>query len=313
MLVAELSRNRRLGVEFEVAVPQVGAGQSDDVRRTLAQVLSANGVPSVVRGYSHRAVPEGSDVAVEYDASVRGESRYRGIRWVSVEVKTRILSGMDDWERVVPPMLDILRYMGARVNSSCGHHVHVELSEAKDRPAVIRSLYNLIHRNENIIYGLVPPSRSSSNYSTPMPDLGGRLASCMTMASFQRELGSLPRASGTNWTHLWGESPRVEYRYSSSTLNVEEARHWARLMLRMTDHACLRTCKAAKVQLPKERTSLDKMLITLGLRVNSRVYSKVCPELRKTGRYLLRRWKELNLSDEQATMGDETGIVVSPS
>ena len=294
MLVAELSRNRRLGVEFEVAVPQVGAGQSDDVRRTLAQVLSANGVPSVVRGYSHREVPEGSDVAVEYDASVRGESRYRGIRWVSVEVKTRILSGMDDWERVVPPMLDILRYMGARVNSSCGHHVHVELAEAKDRPAVIRSLYNLIHRNENILYGLVPPSRLRSHYSTPMPDLGGRLASCSTMASFRRELGSLPRASGTNWTHLWGEAPRVEYRYSSSTLSVEKARHWARLMLRLTDHACARTCKATKAQLPRERKSLDKMLITLGLRVNSRVYATVCPELRQTGRYLLRRWKDLN-------------------
>ena len=297
MLVAELSRNRRLGVEFEVAVPQVGGGQSDDVRRTLAQALSANGVPSVVRGYSHRDVPDGADVAVEYDASVRGESRYRGIRWVSVEVKTRILSGLDDWERVVPPMLDILRYMGARVNSSCGHHVHVELAEAKDRPTVIRSLYNLIHRNENVIYGLVPPSRERGSYSIPMPDIGGRLASCSTMASFQRELGTLPRSSGTNWTHMWGKAPRVEYRYSASTLNVEKARHWARLVLRLTDHACARSCKATKAQLPKERASLDKMLVTLGLKVNSRVYSKVSPELRQTGRYLLRRWKGLNEAD----------------
>ena len=216
MLVAELSRNRRLGVEFEVAVPQVGGGQSDDVRRTIAHVLSANGVPAVARGYSHREVPEGSDVAVEYDASVRGESKYQGIRWVSVEVKTRILTNLDDWEHVVPPMLDILRYLGARVNSSCGHHVHVELAEAKERPAVIRSLYNLIHRNEKVIYGLVPPSRQQGSYSVPMPDIGGRLASCSTMACFRRELGSLPRTSGMNWTHLWGEAPRVEYRYSAS-------------------------------------------------------------------------------------------------
>lgn len=309
MLVAELSRNRRLGVEFEVAVPQVGAGQSDDVRRTLAQVLSANGVPSVVRGYSHREVPEGSDVAVEYDASVRGESRYRGIRWVSVEVKTRILSGMDDWERVVPPMLDILRYMGARVNSSCGHHVHVEFAEARERPAVIRSLYNLVHRNERVIYGLVPPSRHSSTYSTPMPDVGGRLASCSSLASFRRELEGLPRTSGTNWTHLWGSAPRIEYRYSSSTLNVEKARHWARLMLRLTDHAAQRSCKATKAQLPRDRDSLDKMLVTLGLKVNSRVYSKVCPELRQTGRYLLRRWKELN----EAAGEREATTVIMPS
>jgi hypothetical protein len=141
MLVSELNRNsRRLGCEFEVAVPQVGGGQSDDVRKVIAQVLSANDVPAVARGYSHRPVPDGADVCVEYDSSVRGESRFRGVQWVSVEVKTRILSGMDDWEQVVPPMLEILKYLGARVNSSCGHHIHVELAEAKSKPAVIRSL-----------------------------------------------------------------------------------------------------------------------------------------------------------------------------
>ena len=259
MLSAELNRNsRRLGCEFEVAVPQVGGGQSDDVRKVIAQVLSANNVPAVSRGYSHRPVPDAADVCVEYDSSVRGESRYRGISWVSVEVKTRILNGMDDWERVVPPMLNVLKYLGARVNSSCGHHIHVEWSEARTRPAV------------------------------------SRLAGCRTMSCFKSELQRLPRSSGVNWTHLWGSAPRIEYRYASSTLNVEKARHWARLMLRMTDHSCNRTCKATKVQLPNERASLDKMLITLGLKVNSRVYSKVAPELRESGKFLLKRWKELN-------------------
>jgi len=294
MLNAELSRNRRLGVEFEMVIPQIGGGVSDDVRKVIAQVLTANDVPAVARGYCHRPVPHGADVCVEYDSSVRGESRYRGISWVSVEVKTRILNSLEDWEQVVPPMLDVLRYLGARVNSSCGHHIHVELSEAKDRPAVIRSLFNTIHRNENVIFGLVPPSRLTNHYCQKLPDMPGRLARCRTMSCFKSELQRLTRSSGVNWTHLWGSEPRVEYRYAASTLNVEKARHWARLMLRMTDHACNRTCKATKVQLPNERASLDKMLTTLGLKVNSRVYSRVDPELRESGKYLLKRWKELN-------------------
>ena len=295
MLSSELNRDsRRLGCEFEVAVPMVGGEESNAVRKLIAQVLSANGVPALARGYSHRPVPEGADVCIEYDSSVRGESRYRGIRWVSIEAKTRILNGMNDWERVVPKMLDILRYLGARVNSSCGHHVHVELSEARERPTVIRSLYNTLHRNENLIYGHVPPSRNSNSYCRRLPDMPSRLANCRIMSCFKNELQQLPRESGTNWKHMWGVHPRIEYRYASSTLNVEKARHWARLMLRMTDHACARTCKATKVQLANERPDLDKMLTTLGLKVNSRVYSKVDPELRDTGRYLLKRWKQLN-------------------
>ncbi len=293
MLTATLNRNsRRLGVEFEFAVPQVGAGQSDDVRKTLAQVLSANGVPSVVRGYSHRPVPAGADVCIEYDASVRGESRYRGIRWVSVEAKTRILSGLDDWEQVVPKMLDIVRYLGGRVNTSCGHHVHVELEEALSRPAVVRSLYNAIHRYESVIYSILPPSRRSGHYSQPMPDISGRLAKCRTLRCMQRGLESLPRHSGTNWNHLFGPSPRVEYRYAASTLNVEKARQWARFLLRLTDHAVVRNCKATKAQLPPCRESVVKMATSIGLKPNSKVYSTIDPELRETGRWLTQRWEQ---------------------
>jgi hypothetical protein len=37
------------------------------------------------------------------------------------------------------------------------------------------------------------------------------------------------------------------------------------------------------------------MLTTCGFKVNTKVYSKVDPALRQTGRYyLLKRWKELN-------------------
>jgi len=312
MLSSEVSRNRRLGVEIEVTIPLVGGGQSSDVRRVIAQVLSANNISAVARGYSHRPVPDGADVCVEYDSSVRGESRFQGITWIPIEVKTRILTGMDDYERVVSPMIDVLKYLGARVNSSCGYHIHVELSEAKGRPAVIRSLYNTIHRNENVIFGLVPPSRLTNHFCQKLPDMPGRLADCRTMGCFKSELQRLTRSSGVNWTHMWGSEPRVEYRYASSTLNVEKARHWARLMLRMTDHACTRTCKSTKVQLPNERASLEKMLTTLGLKVNSKVYSKVAPELRDTGKFLLRRWKELNGDQEHSLSRSRRGSALEP-
>ena len=71
--------------------------------------------------------------------------------------------------------------------------------------------------------------------------------------------------------------------------------------MRFIDQAIQRNCKASQVQLPNDKASLLRMLVTLGLKPNSRVFAKVDPELRATGRFLLRRWKELN---KEADGGD---------
>src|SRR5688572_20090872 len=107
MLIAALNKNRTIGAEYEMTCPLVGAGSGTDVQQTLATVLSANGIRAIAREYSHAPLPSGTDVAVEYDGSVQGESRYHGIRWFPVEIKTRILHGIDDWEQIVPTALEI--------------------------------------------------------------------------------------------------------------------------------------------------------------------------------------------------------------
>src|SRR4051812_35485254 len=125
-LVAELNLNRRMGAEYEMTLPLVGTGSGRDVQNCLASILTSNGVRAVARDYSHEPVPSGIDVCVERDGSICGETRYQGISWIPVEVKTRILAGPTEWEGIVPRTLDICRYMGARVNASTGHHLHVE-------------------------------------------------------------------------------------------------------------------------------------------------------------------------------------------
>tara|TARA_R110002072_G_scaffold185761_1_gene342644 strand:- start:298 stop:1254 length:957 start_codon:yes stop_codon:yes gene_type:complete len=313
MLVSELNRNRRIGTEFEFVLPQIGSGNGSDVRRTLAEVLSANGLPTVARGYSHRPVPAGAVLAVEYDGSVRGESRYRGIQWQSVELKTKILDGIDEWESIVPKALNICRYLGGRVNVSTGHHVHISMPEVKESPTAFRSIYNTIHRFEPLIYGLVAASRSTGHYAKPMIDQPALLNGCKNLSSISAALSRHPRTSGFNAIHLFDSDPRWESRYHGGTLDVDKARNWLRFMLKITDHACQRTCKAAKSQHPNNRESIDKMLVTLGLKVNSRVYAQVSPELRETGKFLLCRWKELNADQEHSlSRSRQVSEVVEP-
>jgi len=306
MLIAELNRTRRIGAEYEMTVPLVGTGTGADVQQTLARVLTANGIGAIARGYSHAPVPDGADVAVESDSSVEGESRYQGIVWHPVEIKTRILNGYDDWETVVPKMLEISKYMGARVNTSCGHHLHCSIPEFKEDPRVIRSLWNLLHRFEPVIFGLLAPSRRHSNFCRPLP-LASKLGA-NTRLGFRRLLRAYDRYQGLNVTHLFDDHPRIELRYCQGLLDAMKARHWIRFCLQIVQHAVVtRNCQAAPFPLPNDRKSLDKLLVTAGFKVNTRVYAKVSPELRETGRYLLKRWKQFNsdsLEEYKAAMVD---------
>ena len=299
MLTAELNRSRKLGCEFEMTVPLVGSGTGTDVQNTLANVLTANGLLSTARSYSHSRLAEPVELAVEYDSSIRGESLYSGITWHSVELKTNILNGLDDFERIVPKALSICSYMGARVNKSTGFHLHIGLPEVVQKPTVLKSLVNLFYRFEPVIYGLVAPSRSNNAYTMALDfDTVKQLQKCRAVSSFRTRLLNWNRKTGINLTHVFSGSyssgPRIEFRYHQGTLAVEKARHWVRFILQMVEHGCMRSCHHSVKQVPNTRQGLEKLLVSCGFKVNSRVYSRVSPELRETGRFLIQRWKRFN-------------------
>jgi len=309
MLAAELNRSRKLGVEYEMTFPLVGSGNGRDVQQALARVLTANGLRAVARGYSHEPLPPGMDLAIEHDMSVQGESRYAGITWHPVEFKTRIID-YNEWEMMIPKALEICAYMGGRINRTCGHHVHLALDEVHQRSQglkVIRSLYNLMHRFEPVVYGLVSQSRRNpSGYSSPLPGQSRMFHGCSGVRSFRKILSGFERRFGLNLTHVLEEKPHVEFRYHQGTLDVEKARHWLRLCLQLTQHAVTRNCAAAEKQTCNDRKGFDALRYTIGLKSNAGIYAKVCDELKETSRYLLRRWNAFNMQPSE-TSGNGQG------
>ena len=288
---------RTLGAEFEAAVPLVGQGTTLDVQRQIAGILSANGIRAGYRAYSHMPLPPETDIMVESDSSVHGESRLAGITWAALEVKTRILQGLADYERVVPKTLEVLRALNCKVNASTGHHLHVGFYEVNEDARVIRSLYNLVHRFEPVIFSLVSASRRSNSYCRPLPDVTKLLHGCRKLPCFQEGLGRFEKYQALNWSNLFNNdgAPRVEFRYHQGTLDPTKALHWARLCTQLINHAAIRSCQASNEQVQPTKDGLRKLLTTTGFKVNTKVYSKICPELKQTGRYyLLKRWKELN-------------------
>ena len=300
MLTAGLNTARRLGCEFEMAVPLNGKGDGKDVQDKLARILTANGLRAISRPYSNKKLKDGIDLAIENDCSIHGESHYTSMTYVPIEAKTRILNGMDDLEKIVPDTLNICREIGATVNKTCGFHVHIELKEVKRKPSIIRSLFNLFHRFEPVIYGFVDPNRSDNDNACPIPaSWSGMLQKCCSVRNHFAALVDWPCASGLNLTHLFrgstfSKEPRIEIRYHQGTLSPEEVRHWVRFCLRLIDHACNRSSHAYSSQAQNDRQELENLFKTCGFKVNNKIYSKVCPELQDTRKYLIRRWKHYN-------------------
>lgn len=301
---AQINRSRPLGVEHEFAIPMIGRSTPSEVQALIAQILTANGLSAISRPYCHDPIDQQYVLAVERDGSIQGEQRYAGVTWVPIEIKTRPLSGYDEWEAIVPKMLAICAYLGGRATRSCGYHVHLALREFIDRPVVARSLFNLFHRFEPVIYRLLPPSRTNNRYCQPLPEQSGLLTPCKTGEFLGTALSKTgTRYSGLNLTHLHDPAgPHVELRYAAGTLDVEKARHWLRFCLQMVQHAVTRTCHAGE-RVKATRGGLDRLFTCVGLKVNSRLYTTVAAELRETARFLLRRWHRFS---DQTTLSAET-------
>ncbi|HRY71327.1 MAG TPA: amidoligase family protein [Phycisphaerae bacterium] len=293
--------DRRMGLELEFVVPVIGTGETRDVQELLARILTNQGIPSHVRPYSHAMIPVGFDLCVEHDSSLTGDTRYSGITWAQVEVKTRPMT-YPEVARVLPPALDVIRYLGARITTSCGFHVHHDLSEIVERPQIARNLQHLWWRYHRVMYGMVAPSRHNNRYCRPPErDQATRFDNCRTYELLCQRLTRCDRHVGLNLTNVANPSRRtVEWRLHGGTIEWPKVKNWVLATQRWVEHACQRSCQYRPVPSPNARSGLDALLLSTGLRPNSRIYAKVDTELRTVGRYLLRRWKHFNGQSEES-------------
>lgn len=291
--------NRLIGVEIEVVVPIIGTGDNRDVQNLLAEVLTNQGIPALSRGYSHSPISSSYKLAVEHDTSLHDESRYAGLRWSKIEVKSAPMEWAE-LERILPPALDVIKYFGARVNHSCGLHVHHHLPEVVDRPLIVRNLQHLWWRFHKVMYGLVPPSRMSNHYChPPLPQDATHYDNCFSHARLCGALARTHRYCGLNLSNLaQRDRLTVEWRIHSGSTDYEKIRAWVLATQRWVEHAVMRNCHYRPEPMQNTQEGLNALLVTTGLKMNSRIYKKVDKDLRQVGKYLLKRWKHFNVPRE---------------
>jgi hypothetical protein len=294
---ASINATRTIGVEVEFVIPIIGHGENYDVQRLIADVLTRQGLPAVCRGYSHQPIPTEAIFAVEHDSSLRDEERFSGVRWAKVELKTAPLSWAE-LERVMPPALEIVNYLGGRINASCGLHTHHHLPEAVEQPQVVRNLQHAWWRIHQIALNLVAPSRRNNQYCRrPTRDEAVQFDAVRTYDRLCQTLRRLDRYAAVNFVNLLlPERMTVEFRLHQGTLDWPKIRAWALFTQRLVEHAVARSCQFTAEPLKNSRAGLNAMLITVGLKPNSRIYHKVSKDLRDVGRFLLKRWRHFNPS-----------------
>lgn len=98
-------------------------------------------------------IPFGKWVSVCGDGSIEHDDG-------EMDKEIRVCVKREEVREVLPNLLKTLDYMGARVNKSCGLHVHIDQRQAID-PALN---FQKLVRSLGLLYQVIPPSRKTNTY-----------------------------------------------------------------------------------------------------------------------------------------------------
>lgn len=170
----------------------------------VASALNSAGIPCTVEHYNHETRRHWKIV---HDGSVRGRSPF--------ELVSPPLAGQAGLNQVVTVM-SILRSLGAKVNATCGLHVHH--SGAGLRPEQLRRVEQVYSHFYPIFRQAFPNSRQFNQYCQVPSD--GRVRT----DSAQNRVG-VNRYRAVNLSAMLRHGT-VEFRQHQGTLNGDKAEAW---------------------------------------------------------------------------------------
>jgi hypothetical protein len=210
--------NLKFGVEIEA----VGASMS-----TVADALNRAGVPCRVEGYTHATMAHWKVVS---DASLTGNMAF--------ELVSPILQGEHGLMQVVR-VCEALATIGAKVNNSCGLHVHVD-----GRALTVSQLANVCKmwlKYETCFDQVLPESRRNNVYCRSikskfqtLAEGFDKLTKCTTVAALTGVMNGDGAYRTSRYHKLNLESMTrhgtVEFRQHSGTVDGEKIVNWVKLV-----------------------------------------------------------------------------------
>lgn len=221
--------DRAFGVEFEIQPPRASEhiDRNDQMHQT-AELLSANGIVTRSRGYTHDVV---SYWKIVTDGSVSG----------GYELVSPILKGLEGLAQV-EKVCQTLTSAGYRVDRSCGLHVHVDARDF-DRKALIRLVRQFLIEEHNFDK-FVTSNRLENDYCmSNIARFGNHGTRLQTLKYAHQNLGNeaqtiyrqiaTSRYYKLNLDALWRQHT-VEFRMHQGTIDATTAIRWIRACVMFT-------------------------------------------------------------------------------
>lgn len=185
--------------------------------------ITAAGIECFDAGYSHQTH---SQWKVVRDGSLTNGG--------GLEVVSPVLRGADGFDQV-RKVCAALATVGARVDRTCGLHVHVGVRDFVSLDFMKRLAVDYAHF-ESVIDMVMPASRrgSSNTYCRPMAPFIAQINAARSMDALQATLTT--RYTKLNLTSFWRHGT-VEFRQHSGTVEAEKMINWTKLCLRMVEAA----------------------------------------------------------------------------
>lgn len=238
---AQTVTNGTFGVEIECF-----GVTADQITRALRNA----GISAMSERYNHNTV---SYWKVTTDASIRDDQGNGGSS-VGVEVVSPVLSGAEGL-RQVRIVVEKLAELGAKVNRTCGLHVHHDAADFSTM--MMKNLVKRYAKAEGVLDGLMSTDRRESNnvylrsFQMPAQEHGGRTTQTMQelwtkldrATSIQQIRNAAQgccsicangntsrcscgnRYSKLNLNNFW-RTGTVEFRHANSTLNADRVIAW---------------------------------------------------------------------------------------
>ena len=245
--------------------------------KTIANYLGSSAV-HVGGSYDTYTIRDntGRNWKVVSDGSIRCQSRGErtGSRLYSVEVVSPICR-YEDIE-TVQEIVRQLRHEGARVNDSCGIHVHVDAS--RHDPKTLRNIVNIMASKEDLLYKTLCV-QIDREYYCKKADLrfldDVNLKRPKTMSEFENLW-----YNGASGRHTQYHSSRyhalnlhsvfskgtIEFRMFNSTLHAGEVKSYIQLCLAISHQALVqKSASRSRTQSSNEKYTFRTWLLRLGM------------------------------------------------
>lgn len=224
---AERGFTRRFGVEFE-------AYNVDQDR--LCEALNAAGIACATEWYNHTTRNHWKIVT---DSSLRGNRTF--------ELVSPVLKGEQGIEEL-KTVCRVLNECGAKVNKSCGTHVHID-AQNMDLP-IWKRVYINYARLENVIDDFMPVSRKRNN--------NGYCKGYSHFNNFEekinaaRSLHAIDDFFGSRYYKInpksYARHNTIEFRQHSGTVEFEKISNWIRFLSNLITFSETNTVTDATLQ-----------------------------------------------------------------